>query len=109
MLRDFMLTRVPRPSWLLVCLLVLLSAVACQKVALLAPSGSSIILTSPTNVLAANGSAQITAQVLEAAGTPPHSGTQVSFTTTLGSVQPAQAETDSNGQVTVRFVAGGSN
>ena len=49
---------------------------ACEKVPLLAPSGSTIILTAATNVLAVNGTADIVAQVLEAAGTPPHSGTR---------------------------------
>jgi hypothetical protein len=49
------------------------------------------------------------AQVLEAAGTPPHSGTHVLFTTTLGRVEPAEAETDVNGRVVVKFLAGGSN
>src|SRR5262249_27314378 len=83
--------------------------VACEKVPLLAPTGSSITLSSPFSVLASNGSADVTAQVVESAGTPPHSGTQVTFTTTLGSIQPAQAETDAGGRVTVKFNAGGAS
>ena len=86
-----------------------LVTVACEKVPLLAPSGSTITLTAPVNALAANGAIEIVAQVLEAAGSPPHSGTHVNFTTTLGRVEPADALTDLNGRVTVRFVANGSS
>jgi hypothetical protein len=57
-------------------------------------------------VLAVNGSTTIGAQVIEASGTPPHSGTHVTFTTTLGTIQPSDGETDSAGQVTVKFLAG---
>src|SRR6185436_900431 len=84
-------------------------SVACQKVPLLAPSGSTITITSAATVLPLNGSAEIIAQVIEPAGTPPSHGTLVTFTTTLGSVQPFEAETDINGRVIVRFVAGTSS
>src|SRR5258707_9370599 len=69
--------------------------VGCQKVPLLAPSGSTITITASTTALPVNGTTQLVAQVIEASGTPPHSGTEITFTTTLGTVQPAQAETDS--------------
>src|SRR5580765_1541560 len=84
-------------------------AVACQKVPLLAPTGSTIVLTATTTAVSANGTTPIVAQVLEAAGTPPHEGTQVTFTTTLGSLNPSEALTDANGQVTTMFLAGGQN
>lgn len=86
-----------------------LVAAACEKVPLLAPSGSTITLTASTNALPANGSTDVVAQLLEASGTPPHSGTQVTFTTTLGTIQPSEARTDVNGRVVVKFVAGGAN
>jgi PKD repeat protein len=86
-----------------------LLTIACEKVPLLAPSGSTITLTAATTVLPVNGSTSLIAQILEAGGTPPHSGTHVIFTTTLGTIEPAEAETDVNGRVTVRFVAGGAN
>jgi hypothetical protein len=86
-----------------------LVTVACEKVPLLAPSGSTITLTSPVTALPVNGTARIYAQVIEPSGTPPHSGTQVTFTTTLGTIQPANAETDTNGQVVATFIAGSSN
>jgi hypothetical protein len=82
---------------------------ACQKVPLLAPSGSQIQLTSAATALPVNGTADIIAQVIQASGTSPQSGTLVIFTTTLGSIQPPQAETDINGRVTVKFVAGGGS
>jgi PKD repeat protein len=83
-----------------------LLTVACEKVPLLAPSGSTITLTPSATALPVNGTADIIAQVIEAGGTPPHSGTLVSFTTNLGSVQPASAETDLSGKVVVKYVAG---
>src|SRR5262249_1389167 len=83
--------------------------VSCEKVPLLAPSGSSITLIASTNVLPVNGSTSITAQVIEPAGTPPHSGTQVSFTTSLGTFQPAEASTDVNGRASVTFLAGAAS
>src|SRR5207253_5386798 len=56
-----------------------------------------------------NGSTQLIAQVLEASGTPPHSGTHVSFTTTLGTIQPSEAETDIAGRVFATFFAGNTS
>ncbi len=44
--------------------------------------------------------------MIESGGTPPHSGTLVTFTTSFGTVQPSQAETDVSGRVQVKFVAG---
>jgi hypothetical protein len=66
-------------------------------------------LTSGINVLAVNGTTDIIAQVLEAAGTPPHSGTVITFTTTLGTIEPSDARTDVAGRVIVKFHAGASN
>jgi adhesin/invasin len=83
--------------------------VACQRVPLLAPSGSTITLTSAATALPLNGSAEIIAQVIEASGTPPNRGTLITFTTTLGAVQPFEAETDVNGRVVVKFAAGNSS
>src|SRR3989449_541813 len=81
---------------------------ACQKVPLLAPSGSTITLTAAATTLPLNGSTDIIAQVLEAGGTPPQAGTLIPFTTTLGSIQPPEAETR-GGRVTVKFNAGNQN
>jgi hypothetical protein len=75
-------------------------------VPLLAPSGSTISLTAAATALPSNGSTDIIAQVIESGGTPPHSGTLVTFTTSFGTVQPSQAETDVSGRVQVKFVAG---
>lgn len=82
---------------------------ACESVPLLAPTGSTITLTSLATALPLNGSTQIIAQVIEASGTPPHSGTHVIFTTSLGTVVPSEAETDINGRAVVAFQAGNSN
>src|SRR5262245_26647724 len=105
MLSNFMLTclrnRLPLSVYL-----VLLSAAACEKVPLLAPSGSTITLTPSINALPANPTPDVTAQVLERSGTAPHSGSQVSLTPTLGTIQPEEALTDVSGRVTVKFKAG---
>jgi hypothetical protein len=105
---SLMLSRV-RVCGLAILSLVTLAAGACEKVPLLAPSGSTITLTASTNALPVNGSVDIVAQIIEASGTPPHSGTHVIFTTTLGTIQPSEATTDVNGRVVVRFLSGGSN
>ena len=78
---------------------------ACDKVPLTAPSGTTIRLYTNTQVLPLNGTAQITASVLESGGWPVQNGTVVTFTTSLGSVTPAEATT-TDGKVTVIFNAG---
>jgi hypothetical protein len=83
-----------------------LAAARCDSVPLFAPNGSTITLLADTDTLAPGGSTTITALVLEPAGTPPHSGTQVVFISTLGSVTPQQTTTDSAGFVTATFTAG---
>ncbi len=84
-------------------------ASACQKVALLAPSGSTITLTASATTLPLNGTTTLLATIVQNSGYPPHSDTQVTFTTTLGTVTPATAATDTNGQVSVQFNAGSSS
>ncbi|HET6960720.1 MAG TPA: PKD domain-containing protein [Vicinamibacterales bacterium] len=83
-----------------------LLTVACERVPLLAPSGSTITLTALATALPTNGSTDLIAQVIESGGTPPHSGTLVTFTTSIGTVQPSSAETDVSGRVQVKFLAG---
>lgn len=88
----------------LLCL-VTLSLTSCDKVPLLAPTGSSIFLSASTTRLPVNGTAEITATVIEQAGTPPQNGTLVTFTASLGTIEPNEARTAA-GRVTVRFTAG---
>jgi hypothetical protein len=82
-----------------------LAATACDKVPLLAPTNSSIRLIAGVGVLPTNGSTEITAVVIESAGTPVQNGTVVTFTSSLGTVEPREART-TNGQVTVRYNSG---
>ncbi len=90
---------------LLCTLLAALAVSACDKVPLLAPTNTTIRLTSGLGVLPVAGSTEITAVVIESAGTAVQNGTVVTFTSSLGTVEPREARTQ-NGQVTVRFVAG---
>jgi hypothetical protein len=117
----------------LVTLLVLPFALisACDKVPLLAPTGSVITLLAGTNTVSLNSEITIIATVIEngaapasqnpgspttptsttsrpGAGTPVQNGTLISFTTTLGRIEPSEARTH-NGQVNVRFIAGSSS
>lgn len=101
---------------------LVLGAHACDRVPLLAPSGSAITLTAAATALTTD-SVPIVALVLEGigssstpntngssgnsqttstsgGGTPVHNGTHVSFTTTSGTITPADATTV-NGKVTV--------
>lgn len=86
-------------------LLAAVVASACDKVPLLAPTNTTIRLTAGLGVLPVAGSTDITAVVIESAGTPVQNGTVVTFTSSLGTVEPREARTQ-NGQVTVRFIAG---
>jgi PKD repeat protein len=80
-------------------------AASCDKVPLLAPTASIITLAANESVLPINGTTDVTAIVIESAGTAVQNGTLVTFTSTLGSLEPFEARTN-NGRVTVRFVAG---
>jgi hypothetical protein len=96
-------------------------AASCDKMPLVAPTGSAITLVSTANALPVNGSTDIVAILIEGAlqggtdnggtttaggGTPVHNGTVVTFTTTLGRIEPAEAKTTA-GRATVRLVADG--
>ena len=112
-------------------------AAACDKVPLLAPSGSVITLFPTATSVPVNGEIDIIATVIEqgttstpttptpptngttttpgttttsttGAGTPVQNGTLVSFTTTIGRIEPREARTQ-NGEVRVRFIAGGQS
>src|SRR5262245_14313245 len=109
MLSSLMIPRSRRTGLLATTLLTagLLTA-ACDRVPLLAPSGSTITLTSAASTLPLNGTTELIAQVLEAGGTPPQDGTLVTFITTLGTVSPPEAETH-GGRVVVTFNAGNQN
>ncbi|MEO5819162.1 MAG: Ig-like domain-containing protein, partial [Vicinamibacteraceae bacterium] len=106
-----LLLRRPKPAILsrraLVALgfLGALASVACDKVPLTAPTGSTVTLFSNTTIVPVNGAAEITATVIEAGGTLVQNGTLVTFTTTIGQLDPGEARTR-DGKVTVRLVAG---
>jgi len=77
----------------------------CDKVPLTAPTGSTVTLFSNTTLVPVNGAAEITATVIEAGGTQVQNGTLVTFTTTIGQLEPAEARTR-DGRVTVRLSSG---
>jgi adhesin/invasin len=79
--------------------------VACDRIALTAPTGSTVTLTVDRNVLPLNGQTTLRAVVIESAGTPVQNGTMVTFSSTLGSISPQSVET-ANGIATATFNAG---
>jgi PKD repeat protein len=79
---------------------------ACDKVPLTAPTESTISIFAAGSSVPANGSIDIVATVTESAGTAVQNGTVVTFTTTLGSITPAEARTNA-GKVTVKLSADG--
>jgi large repetitive protein len=70
-----------------------------------APSGSSVTVVATPGSLGFNGMAEIVADVRKSNGQPVDDGTVVTFSATLGSVQPGTAES-LGGKATVTFVAG---
>lgn len=108
-------------------LFLTLGVAACDKVPLLAPTGTVINLTATSEIAALNSSVDLIAVLIEngtssgtgtgtastsssssAAGTPVQNGTVVSFTSTIGRIEPAEAKT-SNGRVTVKLVTTGES
>lgn len=85
-----------------------LLATACDKVPLTAPTDTTITLFNTGTSVPLNGSIDIVASVIESAGTPVQNGTVVTFTTTLGHVEPAEARTN-GGKVTVKLVSDGKS
>ena len=79
--------------------------VACESVPLVAPTQSTIRLVIADTSLPNGGSTPVTATVTEAAGTPVHDGTVVTFSTTLGAVHPPEAPT-ARGRAGATFTAG---
>jgi Big-like domain-containing protein/PKD domain-containing protein len=117
----------------LTCLSVTLVSSSCDKVPLLAPTGSVITLFPTATTVPSNGSMEIIATVIEqgvaqttgtgagggtattptststaGAGTPVQNGTLVSFTTTIGRIEPSEARTN-NGQARVTYYANGQS
>ncbi len=109
---------------------ILSFAAACDKVPLLAPTGTVINLFAASTNVPLNGSIEIVATAIEngttttpgtgtgtgttggtstvGAGTPVQNGTVISFTTTIGHIEPSEARTK-NGEVHVQLIAGSTS
>ena len=129
----------PFAAGLVAIITILSCALACDKVPLLAPTGSVISLFATSSTVPLNSEIEIVANVIEngtasastpttpttpggttgtptsptttttaGAGTPVQNGTLVSFTTTIGRIEPSEARTN-NGQVRVRFISSGQS
>src|SRR5215471_5547465 len=126
LLAPFMVTQRQSVAVLCSAVLAFIALIAsCSKVPLLAPTGSVINLYPQTNSVSLNSRVTIAATVIEqgvassgsgsggttsrvGAGTPVHNGTHVTFTTTLGTIQPSDAVTE-NGATTVTYITGSTS
>jgi len=97
-----------RPGGLALLIAAALAVTACDKVPLLAPTNSSLSVTADALVIPSSGSAHVQAMVLEQAGTPVQNGTTVRFTTTLGRLDPVEAQTKNGVATTTLFGDGAS-
>src|SRR3954452_6285363 len=112
---------------LLLSVTAMLLVTACDKVPLLAPTGTVITLIPVTTSVAPNSEVEIIATVIEngvaaagsggpsggstsssGAGTPVQNGTVITFTTTIGRIEPTEARTH-NGQVSVKLITAGQS
>ena len=80
-------------------------AISCDKVPLLAPTNSTVTIDAGSRVVPTGGTTEVTAIVIESSGTPVQNGTLVRFTTTLGRLDPVEAQTR-NGIAVTTFFAG---
>jgi len=85
-----------------------LVCLSCDSVPLLAPTNSSVTIDAQSRVVPNGGTTEVTATVIESGGTPVHNGTLVRFTTTLGRMDPVEAQTR-NGMAVSTFIAGDSS
>lgn len=85
--------------------LAMLAVISCDRVPLLAPTQSTITIDAASRVVETGGSTSVTAMVIESSGTPVQNGTVVRFTTSLGRLDPVEAQTR-NGVATTTFFAG---
>jgi PKD repeat protein len=97
-----------RAPGLVVLASAILAAAACDKVALTAPTDTTITLFASANTVPLGGSMEVTASVIEPAGTAVQNGTLVTFTSSIGSIDPREARTK-DGKATVRFIAGNTS
>ena len=86
-------------------LLILLSVAVTACDPLVAPVASTISISAAVTTLPVGGTTEVAAYVVEEAGTLVHDGTVVRFTTTLGRVEPEEAETK-KGIARATFIAG---
>lgn len=87
---------------------LIVATAACDKVALLAPTGSTVTLSISSTSVASNGTAEVIATVIESAGTPVHNGTEVRFQASVGVVDPAVVRTE-GGIARTTFRANGAS
>lgn len=82
-----------------------IAGAACDRSQLVAPTESTVTLSTASANVPLGGSTELTAFVAESGGTPVQNGTTVRFSTNLGRVNPVEAQTR-NGYAVATFDAG---
>ena len=90
-------------TWLwALAVLTVVFVVACDRVPLTSPTGSTISLSIDKSILPINGQPPSRRWLPRISGTPVHNGTTVTFQSSLGRTDPIEAQTV-NGMATVTF------
>ena len=93
--------------WLAGLLVVaaIIAAAGCEQALQVAPTSSVLVLSAAVNNVPLNGILPLTATVTDPTGKPVAEGTLVSFSSTLGVLDPIEARV-SNGRASTRLLAG---
>ncbi len=98
----------PRFRHLLALLALLVPAAGCDSgTSPAAPSGTILSLTANPTAIGLEGTSTLTVTALTPEGGPAREGTEITFTTTLGRVEPATGRTDGAGRVGAALFAEG--
>lgn len=77
----------------------------CERALVVAPTNARILLLASTNTLPLNSSTEISALVTDSTGAAVANGTLIVFSTTLGTLDPAETRTE-GGRAVVRLIGG---
>jgi hypothetical protein len=84
--------------WTLVLTLAVLTGLACDSANPVAPSGTTLTISASPNQISLDGTSTITVIGRQPNGNPLASGTEIRFSTNLGTIDPVIAEADGNGR-----------
>lgn len=92
---------------LLVATTVLLPLAGCDKATPVAPNGATLAISASPSTVSLTGTSTVTVIGRRPNGSPLIPGTEIQFSTNLGSIEPSLTTTDSSGRATATFRADG--